>query len=59
MLILAMRKNQRIRIGNDITIIWADGRAGEVKVGIEAPRDVPITREPFVRVEEVKEVEPK
>lgn len=47
MLCLQVRKREPIRIGDDITITVLAG-LGNVKLGIEAPRDVQIVRESAV-----------
>lgn len=45
MLILTRQLGEAILIGDNITVevVFVDG--GQVKLGIEAPRDVPILRE--------------
>lgn len=45
MLILARRWNERIFIGDDIVITVMRIQNGEVRLGIEAPRNVPVHRE--------------
>lgn len=47
MLVLARLVNEKIMIGDDITImiVDVDARTGKVRVGIEAPKDVPVHRE--------------
>lgn len=45
MLVLARQRSQRIMIGHNIVITVTDVRGDTVKLGIEAPRDVPIHRE--------------
>ena len=50
MLILSRKTDQRIMIGDDIVIqIVQVKENGDVAVGIEAPRDVPIHREEIYR----------
>lgn len=44
MLILSRKKSQRIYIGRDIRITVVAVSSGHVKIGIEAPRGVPIDR---------------
>jgi carbon storage regulator len=44
MLIVARRRGQRIRIGNDIEIVVTDLSKGTVKLGIVAPAACPIVR---------------
>ncbi|MCQ2579567.1 MAG: carbon storage regulator CsrA [Treponemataceae bacterium] len=45
MLILTRKTNEKIRIGNDITITIIEVRGDQVKVGIEAPKDVKVFRQ--------------
>lgn len=44
MLVLARKKNEVIRIGNDIVITVLDVRGSTVRLGFDAPRDVVILR---------------
>ncbi len=44
MLILSRKKNERIIIGDDITIIVVEIRGDKVRLGIEAPKEVPVHR---------------
>lgn len=43
-LVLSRKKNERILIGDDIVVTVADIRADKVRIGIEAPREMPIHR---------------
>jgi len=45
MLILTRRSGESIKIGDDITISVIDVRGHQVRLGIEAPRDVVVHRE--------------
>lgn len=45
MLILSRKINQRIVIGDNIEIVIMDIKDGQVRVGIDAPQDVPVFRE--------------
>ena len=45
MLILTRKTNEKIRIGNDITITIIEVRGDQVKVGVEAPKDVEVFRQ--------------
>jgi carbon storage regulator len=45
MLILSRKTGETIRIGNDITITIQEIKGTQVKIGIEAPKDVSILRE--------------
>jgi carbon storage regulator len=44
MLVLTRHKNEQIVIGNDITVTIVDVRGDKVRIGIEAPIDVPVHR---------------
>ena len=45
MLILSRKTNQKIVIGNNIEIVIIDIKDGQVRIGVEAPQDVPVFRE--------------
>jgi carbon storage regulator len=45
MLVLTRKAGQKIRIGNHIIVTVFHGTAGQVKLGIDAPDDIPIYRE--------------
>ncbi len=45
MLVLGRKKEERIKIGDDITIVVVEVRDGKVRLGIEAPKDIPIHRQ--------------
>ena len=45
MLILTRKLGENIRIGDDVRIIVLDIKGGQVKLGIDAPPDVPVHRE--------------
>ena len=44
MLVLSRRKNERIIINDDITVMIVDIRGDKVRLGIEAPREVAVHR---------------
>ena len=58
MLVLSRKYGEKIRIGGDITITVVDIEPNKVRLGIEAPRDVPIYREELLPIFETKPVEP-
>lgn len=44
MLVLSRKKNESIVINDDISIVVVEIRGDKVRLGIEAPRDVPVHR---------------
>ena len=44
MLVLSRKKNESIVINNDITIVVVEIRGYKVRLGIEAPKEVPVHR---------------
>ena len=45
MLVLTRKSNQSIMIGDDIVITIVDIRGDKVRLGIEAPNDIPVHRQ--------------
>lgn len=45
MLILSRKTDERIKIGNDITITIIEVRGDQVKIGVEAPKNVKVFRQ--------------
>ena len=45
MLVLTRKLNDRIRIGGTITVTVVEGGRGRVRLGIEAPKELRISRE--------------
>lgn len=45
MLVITRKKKERIKIGDDVVITVLRTQAGHVRLGIEAPRGVPIVRD--------------
>ena len=45
MLILTRKVGEEIRIGEDVTVKVLGVRSGQVKIGIQAPRDLPVHRQ--------------
>ncbi len=45
MLVLTRKVGQRIYIGDDGYVVIASIDGGNVRVGIEAPRDIPVIRD--------------
>lgn len=55
MLILTRRVGESLMIGNEITVTVLDVKGNQVRLGIAAPKEVPVHREEiFVRVQEEK-----
>ena len=44
MLVLSRKKNESIIINSDITVVVVEIRGDKVRLGIEAPREVPVHR---------------
>lgn len=45
MLVLSRKKNESIRIGDEVRIVVVEIRGDKVRLGIDAPTDVPVHRE--------------
>lgn len=45
MLILSRKIDEKIKIGNDITITLIDVHGDQVKIGVEAPKNVKVFRQ--------------
>lgn len=45
MLVLSRNKDESIMIGDDVVITVVDIREGKVRIGIEAPSDIPVHRQ--------------
>ena len=45
MLVLTRKRGERIMIGDQITVLVSEIRGDKVRIGIEAPADVPVHRE--------------
>ncbi len=45
MLVLQRKVNERIKIGDDITIMVVSIRGGKVSLGIEAPKEIIVHRQ--------------
>ena len=45
MLVLARRGGQSVRIGDDVTVTVLEDRGRQVRLGIDAPKEIPVHRE--------------
>ena len=45
MLVLTRHRNQSIRIGDDIVVTIVDIRGDKIRLGVNAPRHLPVHRE--------------
>lgn len=58
MLILERRLGEQIKIGDDIVITIVEVRGGSVRLGIEAPVEIPIARDELLHEKPRKERRP-
>ena len=60
MLILTRRLGERIHIGDDIEILPIEVRGNQVKIGIDAPKNVAVHRsEVYERIKKEKNTPPR
>lgn len=59
MLVLSRKKDEKIIIGNNITIMVVDIQGDKVRLGIDAPRDVTVHREEVYQAIQKKQHEPE
>jgi carbon storage regulator len=52
MLILTLVANEKVFIGDHVSVMLAEIRGAQIRLGIEAPDDVLILREKFAKKEE-------
>lgn len=45
MLVLGRKRDQSIRIGDDIVVTVVEVRGGKVRLAIDAPRELPVHRD--------------
>jgi carbon storage regulator len=58
MLILTRRVNEAIRIADDVTITILGIKGQQVRIGIEAPKNIPVHREEiFQRIKREKQMQ--
>lgn len=57
LLVLSRKLGERIYIGDDITITVVDIDRGKIRLGIEAPKTVPIYRQELLPLKRPNEVQ--
>ncbi|WP_445365695.1 carbon storage regulator CsrA [Microbulbifer sp. ANSA001] len=58
MLILTRRIGQNLRIGANVSIVVLDIKGNHVRMGIEAPKSLPVHREEiYMRIQKEREIE--
>jgi len=56
MLVLSGKKNERFMIGDDVVVQVLGINGGQVRLGFDAPREIPIHREEiYNKIQEEKE----
>lgn len=56
MLVLSRKLGEKIYIGENICITIVDIDRGKIRLGIEAPRDVPVYRQEVLPLEKVQQL---
>jgi carbon storage regulator len=57
MLVLSRRPGQAIKVGHYLTIVVVSSAPGKVKIGIEAPRNIPVLRSEVIDRQTAKEIQ--
>lgn len=55
MLVIGRQESEGFRIGDSIRIVVVSIKAGKVRIGIDAPRDIAVVREDAVMTEQKDE----
>ena len=58
MLVLSRQLGEKIRIGDEICITVVDIDRGKIRLGIDAPREVPIFREELLPATQTPPIKP-
>lgn len=58
MLVLSRKKDERIVIGDDITVMIIEIRGDKVRLGITAPKDVTVHREEVYQAIQRERIQP-
>ena len=53
MLILTRRIDESLLIGEDIEVVVLEVRGGQVRLGVQAPRDMKVLRDELLEADEV------
>lgn len=59
MLILSRRIGERLMIGDDVTVLVLGIRGNQVRIGVEAPREVAVDREEIFERKQAGEAPPR
>jgi carbon storage regulator len=49
MLVVTLRENEKVLIGNEIIVMVVEIRGGQIRLGIQAPDDIQVLREKLAR----------
>ena len=56
MLVLTRRSGETLHIGDNISVTVLEVRGNQAKIGVEAPKDIPVHREEiYLKIQEEKE----
>ena len=59
MLVLSRKKNESIVINNDITVVVVEIRGDKVRLGVDAPKEIPVHRREVYDAIQRNELSPK